>query len=441
MSFPQEHFYTQTPQQGNFQGFPARDGSCQGNYHGQGNNMMFNQSSGPPIGSLPQVHRPIFDKQGYIIGEEGDMNALNMYDGNMYGSSMHGGHMYGSNLYSSNMYGNNMVDAALPMSFQGPQQPFNPAQQDQNGETTNPQVAAAAQPFWSFVENRMDQDNNYHDQRGQDEGELEESTQSQVSQNERDQDEGVALGYTSSNNAINFCNQLAAPNQLEHLLLPQKLLMASYEEPHRFADNTGTNLCDYCGRDGHEADVCLKWDPDHFDKPVCTACNNDQHSLDECPKFSAMAMPERVALLLGKGALRPGVRSEYHAWTRYARHGDHNGKDGAGLPLQRLILQTLSRSKDIGTMIQNVWKVWDYGRGYVPDLFLQAGKHATGLGAKSLAESDESFKGGQHNLDQRMPVQPSISRVPPNQGWRQPPQKPGPQVRNYVKEDGDDTEL
>lgn len=375
MAFPPEQFYSQTPQQGSFHGFNHNNRPVQANYQGQSNIGMSNQSSGPPAGFLPQVHRPIFDRHGNIVGEQGKTNA-----GNMYGSNMYDSNLYSSNMYG-NMHGNNMVGPPQTMPSQGSQQQLNPAQPAQNAETSNPQLAAAAQSFFSFVKHKMDQDEDYQDEGGQEEGDQDEddqeSNQAEPSQDERDQDEGIALGNTSSNHANSINSQRAAPRPPVPVIKPvpayqpestiKELLSASEKEPHRFADNTGMNLCDYCGRDGHEADACIKWDPVHFDKPVCTACNNDQHSLDECPKFRAMTVAERQALLLGKGGRRPGVRSKYHAWTSYVRHGDYK-KEGGGYPLTRGFLRGLSLDQDSGAMLQDAWKVWDYKHG-VPDRF------------------------------------------------------------------------
>lgn len=445
MAFPQQQFYSQTPQQGSFQGFDPNNRPAQGNYQGQGNNMMFNQSSGTPMDLLPQVHLPIFDNYGYIVGEGRNMNDGNMYDGNV----------HGSNMYRSNTYSNNMVGPAQPVPFQGPQQQMYPNQQSQNAETSNPQLAAAAQSFLSFVEHKMDQDEDHQDDSDQgdsDQGDsdqdeggeneaVQEVTQAELDQDQRDQDEGVALGNTSSNNPDGTNAQPADIRKPAPILKPDvmKNRLASAKEPHRFADNTGTNLCDYCGRDGHEAADCIKWDPVHFDKPVCTACNNDQHSLDECAKFRAMTEHQRHALLLGKGGRRPGVRSDYHAWTSYVHFDFIYNKEGSGgFPLTRLFLRSLSLDKDNGAMLQNLWKVWDYERG-VPDQFLdpRAGS-LTSLPARDL---DESFKGGEHKLGWRMPVPRSVSRAAPNQGPRQQPHRRQCRGRNGGGGEGDEEEL
>lgn len=473
-SFPREQFYSQTPQQGNFQGFVPNNGPTQDNYPGQGNNMMFNQSSGASMGFLPQVHRPIFDKYGYIIGEEGNSNAANMNSGNMtsgnmnqgnmnqgninpgntnpgnmYAGNMYGGNMYDANLFNSNVYSNKMAGPAQSVAFQEPQEQIQQTQQLQDLEMNDPQFAALAQSFYTFVKDKMEQDEGYQDEDYQGEGGQggavddeggTESTQAEVDQDEGDQDEGVALGNASSNNANSTNNQRARLPKPALVFIPTNLLTASKDEPHRFTDNTGMNLCDYCGREGHEADLCIRWDPVHFDKPVCTACNNDQHSLDECPKFRAMSTQEKQVLLLGKGGRRPGVRSEYHAWTNYARGGGNYSTEGGGggYPLTRLFLRDLSLDKNNGAMLQNVWKVWDYTRG-VPEQFLDP--RVESLAGGPADDVDERFMGGEHKLGWKMSVPQSVSRPVPAQGQRQRMQKPVPQFRKEAPEEGDETEL
>lgn len=78
---------------------------------------------------------------------------------------------------------------------------------------------------------------------------------------------------------------------------------------------TGTNLCRWCGRRGHEAVECIKWDPDHLDKLVCVKCNNKKHVIDECPDFKNLPIERQEKLLLQDGACRPGVRSLYWDWV------------------------------------------------------------------------------------------------------------------------------
>lgn len=483
MAFPRDQLYSQAsqqqkgsfggfstvsgPAQGNFGGFVTNHGAAQGNfgglasstpaqgsYRGQSNNMMFDQSGAPTTAFLPQIRRPIFDKQGYIVGEEADLNPGNVYNG---------GNTYGSNMYSNN----NMAVHPQPMPLQVPQQQGNPIQQARGSEMRDQDTAALAQDFYSFVqaetkdfeeqreksgrEKRMkyeagrdedDGEENIQDDFDQDEGDREEIPQDEAVQDERVQDEGVALGnasdYDNGNNAASTGSQLAPPPEPAAFPSPPvgrdvEPLAASEMEPHRFTDNTGTNLCDYCGRDGHEADACIRWDPVHFDKPVCTACNNDQHSLDECPKFRGMSVPERRALLLGKGARRPGVRSEDHAWTRYVRLGGTYANEGGGgmPPLTRVFLRGLSRDEAMGPMMQNMWRVWDYRRG-VPNQFRDLG--ADGLAEDQAQPLDERFMGGEHEVGRKVPVAQ-------NQGRCQASQQARPEVGHGEEEGGNEEEL
>lgn len=90
---------------------------------------------------------------------------------------------------------------------------------------------------------------------------------------------------------------------------------ATIQADDRFGNYTGTNLCRWCGRRGHEAVHCIKWDSKHFDKLVCVACNNKKHLIDECTCFAAKPIQERVKLLLVDGANKPGVRSFFHPWV------------------------------------------------------------------------------------------------------------------------------
>lgn len=81
-------------------------------------------------------------------------------------------------------------------------------------------------------------------------------------------------------------------------------------------DYSGTGLCRWCGREGHEAVHCIKMDPTHFDKGVCVACNNKQHAIDQCDKFArVMTWEEQAALLVDAGAGKPGVRSYFYPWV------------------------------------------------------------------------------------------------------------------------------
>lgn len=81
-------------------------------------------------------------------------------------------------------------------------------------------------------------------------------------------------------------------------------------------DYSGTGLCRWCGREGHEAVDCIKMDPTHFDKAVCVACNNKQHAIDQCDKFAMrMTWGEQAALLIDAGIGKPGVRSYSYPWV------------------------------------------------------------------------------------------------------------------------------
>ncbi|KUI62766.1 hypothetical protein VP1G_09892 [Cytospora mali] len=146
-----------------------------------------------------------------------------------------------------------------------------------------------------------------------------------------------------------------------------KVLRANINSPGRFGSKAGTGKCDWCGRDGHEAIDCIKWDPQHFDKAVCIVCNNVSHSIDECPTFVGMKQEERAFLLLDKGRWRPGVRSRYHAWTDYCNREYW----GQGFPMTRRFVRALAKDAGTGPVMQNVWKVWDYGQG-VPREFCDA---------------------------------------------------------------------
>lgn len=73
--------------------------------------------------------------------------------------------------------------------------------------------------------------------------------------------------------------------------------------------------CGYCGRMGHDAIDCIKYDTVHFDKPVCIICNTTSHSIDDCHKFIQMSWEEQAGLLLDKGQDKPGIRSYYYPWV------------------------------------------------------------------------------------------------------------------------------
>ncbi|KKY30954.1 hypothetical protein UCDDA912_g09132 [Diaporthe ampelina] len=437
MKIPEAQFYSLPPQQGSFQAFDPNNGPAQGYDQRQRNDRTFNQSNGPLMGSLPQVHRPVFDRHGYIVGEEGNIDDNYMY--------------------ISNMYGNRKVGLSQPKPFQGAYERLDPPQWAQNAEMSDVQLVAAAESFLSFVKDNMGQDEDNQNENHQDE-----VNEYEAYQEERDQDEGVALGNTKANHNNRSTSKQAAPYQAAAPSRPPEsshggLVRAGEREPHRFADKTGMGLCDYCGRDGHEADACIKWDPVHFDKPVCTACNNDQHSLDECPKFGAMPPRDKAALLLDKGARRPGVRGENHAWTSYVRRrGCYYREGGAGagaggLPLTRVFLFVLLSSRGSGAGLQDIWKVWDYGRG-VPDQFRDL--RAESLAGNPATPLDERFMGGEHQLSliARAPVgtvgaatartgaglQPPHPREAPSVARNQNQRQRQPQSRLQAGSDGEE---
>jgi hypothetical protein len=386
---PQQHCHPQGPHQGNLQAFGPKNGMAQVNYSGQSDNMMSDLIYG--LGTLPQVHQPIFDRYGYVVGEQYNRNNAQVY---------------GDNLYNGDMYGFGMGDAfgsSQSMPLQEPQQ----AQGPQTKE--DPQLVADARSFVSFVTSAMDLDGDSEEKHEQDDddGDHQDASCSEEEKNQ-DGDEGIAVGRTSSGGSDSSGSEQESPRKLEAPVPPQQspfpirpetpppeVLLASEKEPWRFTDNTGTNLCDYCGRDGHEADACLKWDPVHYDKPVCTACNNDQHSLDECPRFRAMPTPQRQALLLDKGAGRPGVRSQYHPWTSYVHRGGDGASRGANLPLTRRFLFSLSVNPQRSEKVQKFWSVWDYNRG-VPSKFRDP--RAEALAGDPAAPVDERFMDGKHEL-------------------------------------------
>lgn len=96
----------------------------------------------------------------------------------------------------------------------------------------------------------------------------------------------------------------------------QDAISAVLNADEEMGDYTGTNLCRWCGREGHEAIDCIKFDPEHLDKLVCVACNNKKHVIDECEKFTkVMSVEQQAALLLDAGAGKPGVRSFFYPWV------------------------------------------------------------------------------------------------------------------------------
>ncbi|KAG8161911.1 hypothetical protein KVR01_007676 [Diaporthe batatas] len=429
--FLQGQPYSHTQQQGSYPGFGPSSGPAQGSYQAQGNNMMFGPNNGFPMAPLPQAHRPIFDGLGFIIGEQACKIEDGMYGGNLYNDEMHRARMY------------NDVGYPHPHQSQGPQQRFDDPQQAQGTITRmDPQLMDDTQSFYNFVANTIEDDEidqGEHNQQednqqesGQEEddpeeddpeegdpeygdpddsepedGDPEEGEQDEGLRIDNDQehigaeevqtrDEGIAMGNTSRNDTISPNGPQRPPRQRPEMP-PAEMLWARERSPHRFQDRTGTGMCDYCDRVGHEAEACLKWDPDHYDKPVCTACNNKEHSLDECPRFRAMPLAEKRALLVGKGAGRPGVRSQYYAWTKYVGqgHGHGHGHGDAGVPLTRRFVQDLSNTLGSGGGGSDIWEDWDYGQG-IPDEFRDS--VAEVLAADQPGLVDERFMGGNHGF-------------------------------------------
>lgn len=236
-------------------------------------------------------------------------------------------------------------------------------QQSQYPIPNNPQLANDAQSFYNFCENKSALGQGFP-----------------LGQAGGSNNNANAIGTVDSNGVYDEQDDHADPSGPYY-----HLIRACKEEPQRFDDQTGSNVCDHCGRNGHEADACIEWDPVHFDKAVCTACNNVRHSLDECPKFRAMSTAQKQALLLGAGARRPGVRSVHHPWTSYV-HPDYRGP---GFPLSRQILREISGHERLGPVLRNMWKVWDYSRG-VPDEFRDPGRES--VRAILHAALDETFR-------------------------------------------------
>lgn len=378
MMFHQEQPYIHIPQQGSFQGLSLNSGTARGSYLSQGNNMTFDPTGEFLMESLPQAHRPVFDRSGSIVGEQADTS-----DGGI------GGNLYHDERYMTRMYRD--FGHSQPTPFQIPQQI----------QGRNIQLRDASQSLYTFVANKLDENKinqGDHDQQEDPEGDgLKDGDQDDdnqigdyqehvVAEEEEVQDEGIAMGNTSRKDVNNPNSPQGLPKQWPEIP-PAEVLWARERSPYRFQDRTGMGYCDYCDRVGHEAYACLKWDPDHYDKPVCTACNNKEHSLDECPKFRAMPLGEKQSLLVTKGAGRPGVRSQYHAWTRYVV------QDAAGLPLTRRFLQDFSKSP--GSDVTDTWKDWDYDQG-VPAQFRDS--VAEVLAADDPALVDERFMDGNHGF-------------------------------------------
>lgn len=405
---PQEQPYFHTPQHGSIQGFGLNSVPAPESYLGQGNNMMFDSIVGSPIQPLPQIHRPVFDGFGYIVGEQASAN-----DGGLYG-----GNLYDDEMYRSKMSKDFGHSRTSPLQV--------PQQVHGTDIKSDPQLSDAPRSFYSFVTNNLDENENDQGEHGQQEdgqeecdkkeyepeedgpeedgpeedgpGEGDQDGGTQIgddqdhigAEEEEIQDEGVAMGNTGREDANSPNTPQGLPKQRPEIP-PPEVLWARERSPYRFLDRTGTGICDYCDRLDHEAYACLKWDPDHYDKPVCTACNNKEHSLDECSKFRAMSFAEKQALLVVKGAGRPGVRSQYHAWTRYVVHG------ATGLPLTRRFLQDLSNSPSSDAA--DTWKEWDYGQGVVPAQFRDS--VAEVLAADDPLLVDERFMDGNHGFGRK----------------------------------------
>lgn len=110
------------------------------------------------------------------------------------------------------------------------------------------------------------------------------------------------------------------PEQSQHredMWLHRRQDAATIEADTRWGNYSGTDLCRWCGRHGHEAVQCIRWDPDHFDKLVCVACNNKKHVIDECSNFANLSDEAKAKLLLVDGAKKPGVRSFFWPWVRF----------------------------------------------------------------------------------------------------------------------------
>ncbi|KAJ4388122.1 hypothetical protein N0V93_008727 [Gnomoniopsis smithogilvyi] len=151
---------------------------------------------------------------------------------------------------------------------------------------------------------------------------------------------------------------------------------AIVEADDQFESYAGTNLCRWCGRRGHEAVQCIKWDPEHFDKLVCTVCNNKKHLIDECLRFDGMTDEQKRKLLLVDGAGRPGARSFFWPWntwyqTHYAKDFNENdlSPNVTALPMTRAFIKRLASTHPSGKMWANLWKTFPYGDCKMPQEF------------------------------------------------------------------------
>lgn len=104
-----------------------------------------------------------------------------------------------------------------------------------------------------------------------------------------------------------------------HLSQPEAEIKP-YTTDRCMEDKSGSGVCDWCDRPGHEAIDCIKWDPVHFDKGVCVMCNNRLHSLDECDRFDELDFFDQAEMLLEVGRMKPGVRSVGLPWVSMVSH-------------------------------------------------------------------------------------------------------------------------
>lgn len=168
-------------------------------------------------------------------------------------------------------------------------------------------------------------------------------------------------------------------------------------------DKSGSGICDWCDRPGHEAIDCIRWDPVYFDKGVCVLCNNRLHGIDECIRFEDLDLIDQAELLVDIGRMKPGVRSVAEPWVcialpfflsgrgvclhdptsplpclvTYHTKADHRYHqtsfcrpeyyDGIGLPMTRDYVRRLDGDQS-GRDWKNLWRVWDYD-DQLPDKF------------------------------------------------------------------------
>lgn len=92
-------------------------------------------------------------------------------------------------------------------------------------------------------------------------------------------------------------------------------------------DKSGSGVCDWCDRPGHEAIDCIRRDPVHFDKGVCILCNNRLHGIDECLRFEDLDLFDQAELLVDIGRMKPGVRSVGFPWVSIALYSFSPGTE------------------------------------------------------------------------------------------------------------------